>query len=294
MGCKAFTPHLASLAKELQGERFHLIASHNQVGGAAAALHEAFQNGFDVFADNVSMTKFSDHPGVEGTGYVPYYMVFDEFGKLAYHHQGGPFHGGDGTAVLDRIRRMVRQLPPVILEPKLATGQNPIAKQLGSEKSLSSGARALAKALQASPGDAQLLELERALERHIASRVRAASLLMADDYQKGLKRLTSLQGQLARTPWTEHLDQTIEHWHALRGRIQESNKALRRVRRQWSQLKPVEGNGRPVLNPRDPGFRSRNQTQLDGLRGDLEAITQSFGGLPAADRAGSLLRVLGS
>ena len=183
MGCKAFTPHMASLAKELQGERFHLIASHNQSGSAEAALHEIFQNGLDVLADNVTVTKFTNHPGVQGTGYVPYYMVFDEHGQLAYHHQGGPYHGGDGSAVLDRVRGMVKQLPKVILDPQQGGTDHPIAKQLRSDPSFAKGARALAKALQETPSDAHLRGLEEVLERSIASSLQAAALRLAYDYQ---------------------------------------------------------------------------------------------------------------
>ena len=92
MGCKAFTPPLVGLARELEGSPFHLIASHNQRGDDASARHEIFQNGLDPLTSNVSVVKAANHSWVTGTGYVPYYMVFDHHGDLVHHHQGGPYH----------------------------------------------------------------------------------------------------------------------------------------------------------------------------------------------------------
>ena len=41
----------------------------------------------------MTITKMGRHPDVRGNGYVPYYVVFDHTGKLAYDHMGGRYHG---------------------------------------------------------------------------------------------------------------------------------------------------------------------------------------------------------
>ncbi len=102
-GCTRVTPGLVDLAKELEGKPFHLIASHCQSWGGDTALKKLQEEGWNEQMKNVtvmSRTTF-DVPA----RYVPYYIIFDESGKLIHHNMGGPFHGGDG---IEKYRELTR------------------------------------------------------------------------------------------------------------------------------------------------------------------------------------------
>ena len=94
---------MVSLANELEGKPFHLIASHCQAWGGDTALDAIKKDGWNDKMENLtvmSLTQFN-----VPAKYVPYYIIFDENGKLIHHNMGGPFHGGDGLEKYQELTR---------------------------------------------------------------------------------------------------------------------------------------------------------------------------------------------
>jgi hypothetical protein len=56
-----------------------------------------------------SQTRFKQ--GVKEGRYVPYYFIFDHTGKLRYHHQAGPWHGGDGDKFQELVAELLEEVP---------------------------------------------------------------------------------------------------------------------------------------------------------------------------------------
>lgn len=291
MGCKAFTPHLASLAKELEGQPFHLIASFNQNGTEEIALHELFQNGVPLTTTNVSATMQARHPGVRGTGYVPYYLVFDHHGDLVYHHQGGPYHGGDGKAVLDRVRKMLREVPRIYVGKALYTTHEKLAKSIASGKKLGRALKTLTQAIEETPDDPELKRLVAAVERHASEQQRHFERKLATQAKPALKGLMALAKEFRGTPWGGELVQRAEEL-AGKDRRKENESAakkLAKILQAWDHLPTTRGNGGAVRNPVDPAFRSQNEAILKQIASRLESLAKEHGETPAGMRAKQLL-----
>ena len=296
MGCRAFTPHLVGLAKELENQAFHLVASHNQSGSEEAAKHEIFQNGLDPLTTNVTVSKQARHPGVKGTGYVPYYLVFDQHGDLAYHHQGGPYHGGDGTAVLDRVRGMLKELPVVYVGKEPFERFEKLASELRKGRKLQRSFATLAAALKVTPEDAELARLASAVERHRDRTLARAATRMALDPGAALKELREAAKHFAHTPWSEPLDAAVANYQdrGVSRANEEAAKQLRGILKRLEKLERVAGNGGKVLNPLDARFRSENERGLKQLVESLRELREEFPSSPAAGRAAELLALLES
>ena len=101
---------MVSLAKSLQDEPFHLIASYCQRGNQANALASLKAKGWTKDFKNTSVmyqTRFPKAP----VKYVPYYLIFDHTGKLRYNHMAGPYHGGDGDTYQKLVKKLLKEVP---------------------------------------------------------------------------------------------------------------------------------------------------------------------------------------
>ena len=269
MGCKAFTPPLVGLARELEGQPFQLVASHNQNADARTTRHEIFQNGLALDTSNVTVTRAAGHPGVKGTGYVPYYLVFDHHGDLAYHHQGGPYHGGDGDAVHDRVRAMLRDVPQVYVGREPYEQHAKLAREIASGKRHKSALARLHAALEEAPADGELLRLCAAIERLVASQVAELERIFAVDPKRAYKLLDAAREDSAGTRWSGPLDEVAERYgdRVTRQKIEDGAKLLTATMKRWRRLAPVQGNGGEVHNPLDEEFRDANLEPLGACRG---------------------------
>ena len=294
MGCKAFTPPLVGLANELRGELFHLVASHNQDGGPSHVVHEIFQNGLDLDSPNVSVTKFGHHPGVEGTGFVPYYMLFDHHGDLVRHHQGGPYHGGDGLSVLNRIRSMLKDVPALYVGKEPYTRHKDLAQRLQSTQSLQADLELLQTKLAENPEDEELTRLSHWVARYVQRRTQEIEHRLSVDPEGAQAELqTSLQtfkgssfGAALMALHTSLQDADMKK------RYHDGAAHLNHALRGWSNLSPIQGNRDPVLNPLDLEFRNANGDALRRVAQHLRHAVE-FPDLPAGRRANEMLRVLG-
>ncbi len=285
---------MASLAKELEGQPFHLIASYNQGGTDETALHEVFQNGVPWTTPNVSATMHARHPGVQGTGYVPYYIVFDHHGDLVYHHQGGPYHGGDGKAVLDRVRQMLRAVPRIYVGKDSYTTHEKLAKSIASGKKLGSSLKSLAKALEDAPDDSELQRLVAAVERHATRQLRRHEQDLATQAKRAIKSLSAPAKEYRGTSWGNALVARSEELSdkETRKASEAAAKSLAKILGGWESLATVKGNGGAVRNPADRSFRAKNQEAIDRIAARLEQLVNEHGEVPAGKEAKRLLAVL--
>ena len=165
MGCKAITPHLVSLAKRLEGRPFHLLASYCQGGTRDETVAYVQKQGLAEDTPNVTVSKQTRHPGVKGNGYVPYYVVFDHKGNMAYHHMCGAYHGGDGLKMIEWVDKLLDAAPDIYLGEESYGAIADLAAKVRKRKGLAATVRKL-EALKADEGGgAQQEEATQLLER---------------------------------------------------------------------------------------------------------------------------------
>lgn len=294
MGCRAFTPPLVGLARELEGQPFHLLSSHNQSGSAEAARHEIFQNGLAPLAPNVTVAKQADHPGVKGTGYVPYYLVFDHHGDLAYHHQGGPYHGGDGNAVHDRVREMLTQVPVIYCGKEAFENHERLALELQKGHKLKKSFATLAALLKTSPEDPELLRLAGGVELYRDNLLRELRRQQATDPAGALKQLKAAVKEFEGTPWAAPLAELLTEAtdRASSKAFKSAAKSLRSIEARLAKLDPVQGNAGKVLNPLDGKFREQNERSLNQIVKALKDLAAEYPDTPAGKRAAELHSLL--
>ena len=294
MGCAAFTPSLVGLASELEGKNFHLVASYNQRGSQEKALHEIFQNGLSVAPPNVSATMSARHPKVQGIKYVPYYIVFDHHGDLVYHHQGGPYHGGDGKDVLARVRTMLKEVPAIYVGKEPFETHKRLADEISRGKKLGASLKKLAKALEAAPDDPELARLVAAIERHARNERASIESDLATNPKGAFKALDLLEKAYAETAWGSDIKELAAQYEAksVRKASEVAAKELNSIVAGWQKLPAVRGNGGQVRNPLDERFRTQNAAHLDELKKALGSLTEDAKYLPAGARAAALLGLL--
>ena len=285
---------MVSLAKELEDEPFHLIASYNQQGDAKKAKHEIFQNGLAPLSPNVTVSLQGGHPGVKGTGYVPYYLVFDQHGDLAYHHQGGPYHGGDGVAVLDRVREMLQDVHVVYVGKQPFERFDKLARQLQAGKGLRKSFKELTEALTESPKDQELVRLVAGVKQYQVRLAAKAEQLLATDPEGARKMLKTAVKDFADTPWNKLVEDLSTNLHDPdKFKLhKDAAKALKKVVAKINKLGRVAGNSGTVLNPVDPKFQTTNGRALEGIKQDLRSISNQYSSLPAGKRAAETLLIL--
>lgn len=99
---------MVSLAKEMKGEPFHMIASYCQRGEKGAVLKDFKYRGWSEKMKEVSVMYGTGFPKAP-VKFVPYYLVFDHTGKLRHNHMAGPWHGGDGDTYQKWVKKLVKE-----------------------------------------------------------------------------------------------------------------------------------------------------------------------------------------
>ena len=284
---------MVGLANELEGKPFHLIASYNQGQGHGPALHEIFQNGLSVDPGNVTATHQSRHPKVSGVKYVPYYIVFDHHGDLVYHHQGGPYHGGDGTDVLARVKKMLREVPKIYVGKAPFTTHKKLAAQLESGK-LAAVVKKLKKLVEENGDDPEVKRLVAAVERHSRNRGRAIERMISTDAKAALRELNGLVKALDGTAWGSEIASLQARFvdRSVRKAQESAAKKFVAVKSAYEKIPGARGNGGQVRNPVDRAFRSSNEDALNQIKGSLKKIVDEAAELPAGRRAQAMLDLL--
>jgi len=164
VGCKEVTPHLVSLARRLEDQPFHLIATHRQNNATRSEVIAYLKaNGLSVFTPNFSVTKMGSHPDIPGNGFAPYYAVFDHTGTLVHDHMGGSYHGGDGLEMIRYVDQLLAQTPAIYLGAAPFKKIGPLAHKVSSGKALGASVKRIDSVLAAPPDAATAGELKRLL-----------------------------------------------------------------------------------------------------------------------------------
>ena len=105
---------MVSLAKKFKDQPFHLIASNCQGFrfGKDVILGRLKKHGWSEGMENFTVAHQTMYKrGVQKGMHVPYYFIFDHTGKLRYHHQAGPWHGGDGDKYQELVAQLIKEIP---------------------------------------------------------------------------------------------------------------------------------------------------------------------------------------
>ncbi len=187
---------MVSLAKKLEGRPFHLLATHCQRQPKEKVVAYIKSKQLEPDTPNFTVSSFGGHPDVSGSGYVPYYMVFDHHGDLAYHHMCGQYHGGDGLEMISWIERLLMDTPAIYLGKEPYTHEAKLAKQISKKKSLPSAIKQIETRLATEPraSEGELQRLHDALKSYRDSRLSRADEFVA----KQPSRVLPLLKQLAK------------------------------------------------------------------------------------------------
>ena len=209
MGCKAITPHLVSLAKRLEGKPFHLVASHCQRDTQENVVNYIKSKGLSADTPNCTVTSQGRHPKVQGNGYVPYYMVFNQHGELVHHHMCGDYHGGDGLKMIEIVDELLKSVPAIYLGKETFVAVPKLAKQVGAKKNLPAALKEIENRRAGEPGRGELGELDRltaAIQDYRARMLAEADKLMAENPPEVVPALSALQKDFKGTPLAADID----------------------------------------------------------------------------------------
>jgi len=200
---------LVSLAKRLEGNPFHLVASHCQRNTRENVVRYIKGKGLAADAPNFTVSSFGRHPKVKGNGFVPYYMVFDQHGDLVHHHMCGAYHGGDGLKMIEIVDKLLASAPTIYLGKEPFTAFPKLAKQVGSKKNLPAAIKEIARRNAADPGRGEKTELDRlaaAINDYRTRMLARAEKLMAENPTEVVPALSALQKDLKGTPLVADVD----------------------------------------------------------------------------------------
>ena len=203
------------------------------------------------------MSSQTRHPGVKGNGYVPYYVVFDHKGDMAYHHMCGPYHGGDGLEMIKWVDKLLEAAPDIYLGEETFEHIDDLADKVRARKGLAGTIKKL-EALRDGDDGAKKEEARRLLSALGGWRDRQlerAMGLLSSDPAEVVPTLKALSKELAGTelqaPITERLEETAGS-DALK-RSLALQKAHEKVWKSIRKLKVPQGG----QAPRHRGVRSR-------------------------------------
>ena len=280
---------MVSLAKRLEGEPFHLIASHCQNGNKADVVAYVRSQGLAADSPNMTVTSFGGHPGVKGNGYVPYYMVFDHTGKLRHHHMCGAYHGGDGLKMIEWVDRLLEDAPAIYLGEEPYEHVSDLAKQIESRRALGAVAKKLEDGVEADEGDAQqeMQRLLSALTRWRDRELASAERLMATKPKSVLSQLNKLAKELAGSALASPIE---ERAAALKGSDElkvsiDLQKRLESAHKKISRLKvPKEAKRRGLkqFELSDKTCREAHEKTLKKTAKKLRGLIEGHEALPIA------------
>jgi hypothetical protein len=138
------------------------VASHCQaISSQREVVSYLKANGMSAFATNFTITSNGAHPDVKGTGFMPYYLVFDHTGKLVAHHMSGSYHGGDGNRFIEIVDELLKTAPEIYLGPEPFTKIESLAQQVMKGKGLGTAMKKVDTTATAEADPETKAELER-------------------------------------------------------------------------------------------------------------------------------------
>ncbi|MHC4134897.1 MAG: hypothetical protein ACYS0K_07930 [Planctomycetota bacterium] len=186
------------MARRLEGKPFHLLAAHCQNAPKPQVVAYVREKKLAPDTPNFTVSSFGGHPKVKGNGYVPYYMVFDQHGKLAYHHMCGGYHGGDGLAMIEWVDKLLKKTPAIYLGEAPFASVPKLAARVGAKKGLPAAVKEVETRLAAARGEeqAELVRLQTAVVRYGDRQLTRVERLYATQPARVLPTLEALAKDL--------------------------------------------------------------------------------------------------
>lgn len=276
------------MARELEGQPFHLLAAHCQNDTKANVVGYIRSQGLAEDTPNMTVTSFGGHPGVKGNGSVPYYIVFDHTGKMRHHHMCGAYHGGDGLRMIEWVHNLLDEAPAIWLGETPFTHVPDLAKKVESGKGL--GAVAIELETNRDADEAVQAERTRLLAALTTWRDREQQLaerLMGSNPKEVLDAYGTLAKTLKGSALAKPVDARIA---ALKGSKQLADsiklqKTLEKTKRKIAKLKlPKEAKrkGLKAFSLDDPLCRKEHAKTLAKSAKKLREAIEGHEALPIA------------
>jgi hypothetical protein len=269
VGCRAITPHLVGLAGRLEDKPFHLVATHCQKAPREEVVDYIRKQGVAADAPNFTVTSFGRHPKVKGSGYVPYYMVFDHRGKLVHHHMCGDYHGGDGLKMIEWVDDLLAAAPEIYLGNEPFATRGDLAERIAGKKKLARAVMELEAAIAEAPDDTELVRIRDGVVRWRDRALARAAELVASRPSRVEPLLEALGKDLKGTdlaePVTEKAGEVI------------GSKELKRAIDVEKQLAKIE-----------KAVEKGGERAIPAARKKLDRLLEDDGDLPIAERVRSL------
>ncbi|MHC4973935.1 MAG: nucleotide exchange factor GrpE [Planctomycetota bacterium] len=189
------------MARRLEGKPFHLLAAHCQRAPREQVVAYIREKKLAADTPNFTVTSFGGHPKVKGNGYVPYYMVFDQHGKLVRHHMCGAYHGGDGLEMIEWVDKLLKETPEIYLGKDAYPTVPKLAARIGAKKGLPGAVKEVETRLAAARGEekAELARLQAAVSRYRDRQLARAERFCATQPGRVLPTLEALGKDLKGT-----------------------------------------------------------------------------------------------
>jgi hypothetical protein len=300
VGCRAITPHLVGLAKELEGKPFHLLATHCQNQPKESVVSYIKGKGVEPGSPNFTVTSFGGHPKVKGNGYVPYYMVFDHHGDLVHHHMCGQYHGGDGLRMIEIVDELLEKTPEIYLGKEPFEAVPKLAERVAQKKGLADTAVEIETRLADGSDPAARAELERlhgALVRYRDGKLGRAERLLASRPSQVLDLLEGLSEELGHAALDEPVSARIGELRTgdVLKRSLAVEKSLGKIAKSLDKLKGCKACKREgIKNFRAScqECRAQQKGKLASAVKKLEALLEDADGLPIAGAVEAALAAL--
>ncbi|MEE9391753.1 MAG: hypothetical protein V3W41_04525 [Planctomycetota bacterium] len=302
MGCHAITPHLVSLAKRLEGRPFHLLASHCQSNPKSEVVSYIKSKGVTAKTPNFTVTSQGRHPKVKGSGYVPYYIVFDHRGKIAHHHMCGDYHEGDGLKFIEWVDKLLDRARSIDLGKEKFEAAPKLAAQIASPKKLNATLKTIEKKLaDERTSDELRSDLDRllnAVESWRDRRLADIDNAMGQHPSRAQRELKSLEKELSRTTLGPAVTEKLVE---LKGSDDfkaalEIEKKLDKVQKHLDKMKPCKNCKRLGHDHKQAGCNvcaRMNKKKLAAQKKKLEALLEKTAGLPIKARLEVMIAAIG-
>ncbi len=292
---------MVSLAKRLEGRPFHLIATHCQNVPKNEVVSYIQGKGLLSDTPNMTVTSFGGHPKVKGNGYVPYYMVFDHTGKLAYNHMCGAYHGGDGLRMIEWVDELLAEAPDLFLGTEPFQAVPKLAKQVAAKKNLSAAVKqieARRKSETESPAREEILRLYEAVKRYRDGALKRADKLMATDPSQVLPLLQGIQSELKGTELGAEVNARVAQLKSSKELKQSIavSKSLRKIKKSLARTrscKTCKRQGMKFFQHSCTTCRLDNSGAVKKAKKKLRSLIDKNPGLPITASAKGYLQALG-
>lgn len=230
------------------------------------------------FQPNLTITKNGGHPDVpgklnkEGVRLMPYYLVFNPVGRLVKHHLAGPYHGGDGSTMIQVVDRLLAEMPVIYLGRTRFAQIPELASQVAAGKHLGAAVKKLDRGLAGEPDAETRAELQKLLglvTRYRDRRLVYVASLEDSDPARVLPELKHLAKEFKGTSLAGPIDARLAEAGKSKtlAAALELQKQYLRIRKRYESVKP----------------KKRTEEFIEKIEAKLEALLEKSEGVLFAE-----------